>query len=447
MVSNFKIFIVEDDPFYRNVLNYHLSLNPETTISCFETGQECLDNLHLKPDAITLDYSLPDISGEVVLNRILAFDNQIPVIIVSGQDDIGTAIDLLKKGAYDYVIKDDDAKNRIWNIINNIIEKNELKREVQDLKEQVKSQFDIKTNIISSSKAMHRVITMINKSLNSNITVSINGETGSGKEVVAKSIHYNSNRAKSPFIPVNIAAIPSELIETELFGHEKGSFTGAIARRIGKFEEAKDGTLFLDEIGEMDLNMQAKLLRILQERELTRVGGNDIIKLKCRVISATHKNLSEEVAAGKFREDLYYRLIGLPIFVPPLRERDSDVILLAKHFAFEYAKDNNVKIKLLPDAQNKLLNYHWPGNIRELKAVVELACVMTDSDEVNPEHIIFNSHNTMESILSSELTMEAYKIAIIGHYLNKYDKDILTVAKKLAIGKSTIYRMVQNNLI
>lgn len=447
MVSNFKIFIVEDDPFYRNVLNYHLSLNPETTISCFETGQECLDNLHLKPDAITLDYSLPDISGEVVLNRILAFDNQIPVIIVSGQDDISTAINLLKKGAYDYVIKDDDTKNRIWNIFNNIIEKKALKKEVQELKEQVKSQFDIKTNIISSSKAMQRVVTMINKSLNSNITVSITGETGSGKEVVAKSIHYNSNRSKRPFIPVNIAAIPSELIETELFGHEKGAFTGALSRRIGKFEEAKDGTLFLDEIGEMNLSMQAKLLRVLQERELTRVGGNEIIKLKCRVISATHKNLSEEVVAGRFREDLYYRLIGLPIFVPPLRERDSDIILLAKHFAFEYAKDNNLKIKISPEAQNKLLHYHWPGNIRELKTVVELACVMTDTEEVNPEHIILNSHKTLESILTSELTMEEYKIAIIGHYLKKYDKDIITVAKKLEIGKSTIYRMLQNNLI
>jgi DNA-binding NtrC family response regulator len=317
MNSNFKIFIVEDDPFYRNILNYHLSLNPDNSINCYESGQECLDNLHLKPDATTLDYSLLDISGEDILNRIFAYDNQIPVIIVSGQDDIETAINLLKKGAYDYVIKDDDAKNRIWNIINNIIEKNELKREVQDLKEQVKTQFDIKTKIISISKAMHQVITMINESLNTNITVSISEETGSGKEVVAKSIHYNSNRSRKPFIPANIAAIPKDLIETELFGREKGAFTGAIARRIGKFEEAKDGTLFLDEIGEMDLNMQAKLLRVLQERELTRVGGNEIIKLKCRVISATHKNLSEEVATGKFREDLYYRLIGLPIFCAP----------------------------------------------------------------------------------------------------------------------------------
>lgn len=448
MADNFNVFVVEDDEFYGEILEYHLSLNPDITVTKFSTGKDFLNNLDKRPSAVTLDYSLPDIAGEEVLKKIKEYDADIPVVIISGQEDIKTAISLLKEGAYDYIVKDEDTKDRIWNTIKNIREKQDLKTEISQLKQQVTKKYDLTTSIIGSSPAMKKVFAMVEKAVSSNITVSITGETGTGKEVVAKAIHYNSARSKKPFIAVNITAIPSELIESELFGHEKGSFTGAVSRRIGKFEEAGEGTIFLDEIGEMDINMQSKLLRVLQERELTRVGGNAVVKVKCRVLSATHKDLAEEVRKGNFREDLYYRLLGLPINLPPLRERGNDILLLSKHFIDEYCQENDLgKLKLTPKAQNKLFKYPWPGNIRELKAVIELSCVMADGDVIDEEHITFNSTGSIDTLLQNEMSLEEYKNRIVRHYLDKYNNDVVSVAKKLDIGKSTIYRMLQEQVI
>ncbi|MEY2925207.1 MAG: hypothetical protein RLZZ337_1757 [Bacteroidota bacterium] len=448
MSSNFNVFVVEDDEFYGEILEYHLTLNPDISVTKFAIGKDFLANLDKNPDAVTLDYSLPDISGEEVLKKIKEYNSDIPVVIISGQEDIRTAISLLKEGAYDYIVKDSDTKDRIWNAIKNIREKVELKAEISELREQVKTKYDFSNNIIGNSPAMKKVFAKAEKAINSNITVSVTGETGTGKELVAKAIHYNSSRAKKPFVAVNITAIPKELIESELFGHEKGAFTGAIARRIGKFEEAGEGTIFLDEIGEMDINMQSKLLRVLQERELTRVGGTGLVKIKCRVISATHKDLSEEVRNGNFREDLYYRLIGLPINLPPLHERGNDVLVLAKHFVDEYCRENGVeKLKISSKAQNKLFKYPFPGNIRELKAVAELSCVMVDGDTIDEEHITFNSTGSIDTLLQNEMTLEEYKTKIIKHYLDKYNSDVLKVSAKLGIGKSTIYRMLQERIV
>ena len=448
MADNFSVFVVEDDEFYSEVLEYHLSLNPDITVTKFTNAKEFLKNLDKNPDAVTLDYSLPDMSGEDVLKKIKEYNSEIPVVMVSGQEDIKTAITLLKDGAYDYIVKDEDTKDRIWNAIKNIREKEGLKKEISELKQQVKKKYNFTTSIIGNSPSMKKIFAMIEKAVSSNITVSITGETGTGKEIVAKSIHYNSTRAKKPFVAVNITAVPSELIESELFGHEKGSFTGANARRIGKFEESGEGTIFLDEIGEMDINMQSKLLRVLQERELTRVGGNGTVKINCRIISATHKDLAEEVRKGNFREDLYYRLLGLPVTLPPLRERGNDTLLLAKHFIDEYAEENDMGIlKLSSKAQNKLFKYSWPGNIRELKAVVELCCVMTDSDLIEEEHITFNSTGSIDTLLQNEMTLEEYKNRIVKHFLDKYNSDVVNVAKRLDIGKSTIYRMLQERAV
>lgn len=447
-MKNFKIFVVEDDEWYGEVLSYHLGLNPDLEIHKFTTGKEVLAHLEEEPNLITLDYSLPDMSGSEVLKKIKAFDPDLPVVIISGQEDIKTAIRLLKEGAYDYLMKDDDTKDRIWNLIKNIREKDELKEEITQLKSQISQKYDFSKSMVGGSPVMKKVYDLINKAIQSNITVSITGETGTGKEVVAKAIHYNSAKKSKPFVAVNITAIPSELIESELFGHEKGSFTGAINRRIGKFEEAGEGTLFLDEIGEMDINMQSKLLRVLQERELTRVGGNQVVKLKCRVIVATHRDLAEEVRKGKFREDLYYRLLGLPVQLPPLRQRGNDVILLAKHFIKEFAKENDtIEHKLSIAAQNKLMKYSWPGNIRELKAVIELACVMADNDQIDEDQISFNSTGSIDTLLQEELALRDYTNRIIKYYLEKYDNDVLLVAKKLDMGKSTIYRMLKENMI
>lgn len=446
-MNGFKIFIVDDNELYAKASQHHLSLNPDNEVEAFSTGKECLNSLYTKPNLVFLDYSLPDISGIEVLRKIKQSYSEIPVVIVSGQEDVSTAVELLKEGAYDYIVKDENAHERMWKATNNIKENFMLRDELDKLREEVDHKYDF-SNIKGNSPALKKVYKLIEKAAQTNITVSITGETGTGKELVAKAIHYNSsNKQKRPLVAVNIAAIPRDLLESELFGHEKGAFTGAVNRRIGKFEEASGGTIFLDEIGEMDLNLQAKLLRVLQEKEVTRIGSNNAIKISARVLVATHKSLSEEVKAGRFREDLYYRLLGLPIELPPLRERGNDIVVLAKHFVDEFAKENTMgKIQISPEAQKKLLSYDWPGNVRELKAVVELASVLCDEGKIAEDNISFNStSNGLSELLSKELTLKDYNQKIIQHFLDKYERNVVTVAKKLDIGKSTIYRMVKNN--
>ncbi|MHA7101535.1 sigma-54-dependent transcriptional regulator [Roseivirga pacifica] len=439
-----KIFVVEDDPVYQKMLRYIVELNPDHVIQTFSTGSECLDHLNENPTVITLDYSLPDMSGEEVLKAIKTYNKNINVIIVSSQDSINTAVELLKHGAYDYITKDADTKNRLLNSINNAKKSTSLIREINQLREEIGQKYDFAKSIIGESSAMQRVFKLMSKAINTNITVSITGETGTGKEVIAKAIHYNSERKKKPFVAVNIAAIPETLIESELFGHEKGAFTGALARRKGKFEEAHTGTLFLDEIGEMDINLQAKLLRALQEREVTRIGGNEVVKFDCRILVATHRSLPEEVKKGNFREDLYYRLLGVPIELPPLRDREKDILLIAQHFLQEFSSDNNMgRIRISAEAQKKLLNYTFPGNVRELKSVIELSAVMCDENVIEPSDITLNTMQKEGQFLWEEMTLRQYTFKIIRHYLEKYDNNVLKVADKLDIGKSSIYRYLK----
>ena len=443
--QTFKLFIVEDDVWYGSMLEHYLSLNPEYEVKRFESPGDFFAMLHENPDVVTLDYSLPDCDGSEVLRKIKQHNPDIQVIIISGQEDVATAINLLKNGAFDYIVKDDDTKDRLWNSILHLREISNLKLEVESLKTQVGRKYDFSQLIVGKSDAINKVFALIEKASNTNITVSITGETGSGKEMVAKAIHYNSERHKQPFVTVNVAAIPRDLIESELFGHEKGSFTGAVTRRIGKFEEADKGTLFLDEIGELDINLQAKLLRVLQEREITRVGGNAVTTINVRIIVATHKNLLEEVKNKNFREDLYYRLIGLPVQLPPLRERGNDIIILAKNFADDFCKENKLpKKNLSPEVQQKLLSYPFPGNVRELKSIMELAVVMADGDTILPEHITLNISTSINDLLNKETSLKEFETQIIQHHLDKFDNDVLLVAKKLDVGKSTIYRMIQN---
>lgn len=440
----FKIFVVEDDPAYTKFLKYVLSLNPDFEVETFTSGKECLNNLHKNPAVITLDYSLPDMAGEKVLHEIQNYDPNISVIIVSAQEKIGTAVELLKLGAYDYITKDQETKERILNSINNARNKTSLIKQIDTLKKEISEKYEFEKSIVGSSPSIRKIFALLEKACSTNISVSISGETGTGKELVAKAIHYNSKRKNKPFVAVNIAAIPRELIESELFGHEKGAFTGAMTRRIGKFEEADGGTIFLDEIGDMEGSLQAKLLRVLQEREVTRIGGNQVIKLDVRIVAATHRDLAEEVKAGKFREDLYYRLLGLPIHLPPLRERGNDVILIAKHFLDQFTKDNQMpKFKISQEAQEKLLQYAFPGNIRELKSIIELAAVMASDQEIKPQDISFNSSTRVESFLHQEMCMQDYMYRIIRHFLNKYDNNVLEVAKRLDVGKSSLYRYIK----
>ena len=445
-MDTFKIFVVEDDPFYGELLKRHLALNPDNEVYLYKTGKECLKNMHLNPDFISLDYGLPDISGLEVMKKIKLTHPNVPIVIVSGQEDVKTAIDLLKEGAYDYFTKTADTKDRLWNAVNKVRENKALHDELDELKEEVGKKYAYEKSIIGKSDAIKEVYRLIEKAIKTNITVSITGETGTGKELVAKAIHYNSPRAKKPFVAINVSAVPRELIESELFGYEKGAFTGATTRKIGKFEQANGGTLFLDEIGEMDMGMQAKLLRVLQERELTRIGGNTLIPVTARIIVATHRDLAKEVQEGNFREDLYYRLLGLPIELPPLRHRGNDILVLASHFMKTFAKENKMKPKQLTKAaRERLMKYPYPGNVRELKAIIDLAMVMSDDDVIDEEHITFKTSSAVSDFLLEENTLADYNKKIIRYYLNKNNGNVIKTAKQLDIGKSTIYRLLKNN--
>lgn len=443
----FKIFVVEDDEWYNRLLVHNLSLIPDYAIRSFATGKDCLANLNEDPQVITLDYRLPDMKGLEVLKHIKETSPETQVILISEQDDIEVVVELLKQGAYDYIVKSRDIKERLLNTVNNIRQGSKLKEEIISLRQEVRQKYSYQNTIVGNSPATQKMFELIDKATRTNITVTVTGETGTGKELVAKAIHYNSNRARKPFVAVNVAALPRELIESELFGHEKGAFTGANFRRIGKFEEANGGTLFLDEMAEMDISLQAKLLRALQEREIIRVGSNAPVKTDCRIIIATNKNLLEEVKQGRFRQDLYYRLYGLPIELPPLRERGNDVIVLAKHFINTFCRENNLSSKALsPEASNRLLSYPFPGNIRELKSIIELAVTLSDNDEITADNIIMSSgQDVLTETLSEETTLREYDIRIVKSFLRKYANNIKLVAEKLDIGVATIYRMLKED--
>nr|WP_320023559.1 sigma-54 dependent transcriptional regulator [uncultured Draconibacterium sp.] len=445
-VKTSKIFVVEDDEWYRRLLVHNLSMNPDYEVKAFGTGKECLNNLHELPDVVTLDYRLPDMKGLEVLKQIKAINDDIQVILISEQDDIEVVVDLLKHGAYDYIVKSKDIRERLLNTVNNISKEFKLKDEIRSLRQEVKKKYSYENTIVGNSPATQKIYNLIEKATRTNVTVSISGETGTGKELVAKAIHYNSSRAKQPFVPVNMAAIPNELIESELFGHEKGAFTGAAARRIGKFEEAHSGTLFLDEIAEMDISLQAKLLRALQEKEIIRVGSNKAIKIDCRIIIATNKNLLEEVKKGNFRQDLYYRFYGLPIDLPPLRDRGNDVIVLAKSFIQQFCKENKLEQKQLsPSASKKLLAYPFPGNVRELKSVIELAATLADEKEITADHLLLEDAENIAGLFTEELTLREYNLRLVKRMLEKYDNKPKVVADKLDIGVATIYRMLKED--
>lgn len=444
--NTLNIFVVEDNEWYNKLLVHNISLNPDYRVTSFFNGTDCLKALHKQPDVITVDYRLPDMNGLELLQKIKQENNDIHVILISEQEDIEVVVDLLKYGAYDYIVKSNDIKGRLLNTLKNVNSRLGLKRELNTLKKEVQKKYDFQKSIIGESEAIKKVYQLIDKALNTNIPVTITGETGTGKELVAKAIHYNSTRKDKPFVPVNVAAIPSELIESEMFGHEKGAFTGAAFSRKGRFEEANMGSLFLDEIGEMELTFQVKLLRALQEKEITRIGSNKTIKTDARIIVATNRNLQEEVKKGNFREDLFFRLFGLTINLPPLRERGKDILILANHFLKAFCEENNLALKTITlEARNKLMAYSYPGNIRELKAVIDLAATFSNNGEINPDDIIFSTFDPVGELMEDELTLREYDKRIVKTFLKKYNNDTKKVAQKLDIGVSTIYRMLKED--
>ncbi|MFM9944047.1 MAG: sigma-54-dependent transcriptional regulator [Bacteroidia bacterium] len=445
-MASYKIFVVEDDDWYSQILQYNLSLNPDYEIHFFANGADCLNSIHLNPDIITIDYSLPDMTGDKLFIKIKEINDSLPVIFISSQLEIPVVVKLLKLGVYDYFVKDENTKDLLWNSIIKSRETHNLKTEIDSLKTQLKVKYNYKSNIIGNSPAVNKVMELVSKSAQTNINVSINGETGTGKEVIAKAIHFSSPRASQPFVAINMAAIPKELLESELFGHEKGSFTGAASSKAGKFEEANNGTLFLDEIAEMDLNLQSKILRVIQEREFSRVGSNKVVKLNVRLITASHKNLLDEVGKGNFREDLYYRIIGFPIQLPPLRDRGNDILLLARHFADDFCKENNLSsLNFSTGASNALMRHHYPGNVRELKSIMELAAVMSNGGEIAEGDIQITPSRSNIAANDIDRTMKEHMSEIIAHYLKKYNNNVQKTATTLNIGKSTIYEMLKND--
>jgi len=386
---NTKVFIIEDDPIVTSVIKQSLIISSNCDIYTFENAEESLKNLHQNPDIVILDYNLPDEDGFSVMTKIKSYSQNIQVIICSGQEKADVVLKCLNNGANGYVFKDEMMIEYLRKSVSALSENAILRKEVEVLKDQIIDRNKY-SNIIGNSKEVLKVLRLIQKVEKNNMTVLVTGQSGTGKELVAKALHYNSNRSRKPFVIVNMGAIPTDLVESELFGHEKGAFTDAREKRIGKFEEADGGTIFLDEIGEMDLSLQTKLLRVLQEKEVTRIGSNKIMKLDFRLIAATNKNMLNEVKEGRFREDLFYRLQGFLIHLPPLKERDDDIILLGKSFLSDFCKENKMpQIQLSKDACSFMLDYDWPGNIRELKAVIERAALMAEDNIITVEDLTF----------------------------------------------------------
>jgi len=371
-----KVLFIDDDPRAQNTLK--MILSKDYSLSSAYTGQSGIEKVKEDdPDIVLLDIFLPDINGIEILKDIVALTCPPPVIMITESSDIQNVVRCVKIGAYDYIVKPYDLKvleNTIWRALQN-----------KTLRKQSVSSFPEFDEIIGDSAQVKEVKKFISRFADSDSPILILGESGTGKELVAKAIHKVSYRNKGPFIPVNCGAIPETLIESELFGSEKGAFTGAVSKP-GFFEKANNGTIFLDEIGEMSLSAQSRLLRVLQEKEITRVGSTKPIKLNIRILSATNKNLKEEVKKGCFREDLYYRFAVLVISLPALRERKDDIPILAAHFTKHFS---NNKKTLSTDAIIKLKEHSWSGNIRELKNVLERAVLMADDNIIKPENITY----------------------------------------------------------
>ncbi|MDZ4840131.1 MAG: sigma-54 dependent transcriptional regulator [Bacteroidota bacterium] len=386
-----SIYIIEDDLIYGRILQKNIESNGNYDVTLFQTGIDYLSALNSTPDIVSIDCNLPDLSGLELLQKTLEFNDEIPCIMLSGQEDINMVVQCYRNGARDYIVKNTTAPQDLLASILKFTKIVTQKKELEDLKSQIINRVRYQT-LLGESNSILSVIRLLQKVEKTEMMVLITGESGTGKEVVAKSIHVNSRRYKESYVTVNMAAIPVDLIESELFGHEKGAFTGADSRRIGKFEEANFGSIFLDEIGEMDLLLQTKLLRVLQEKTITRVGSNKEIKLNVRVIAATNKDLLKMVKEGKFREDLYYRLQGFLIHLPPLRDRGNDVLILANHFLKSFDLDNKVIAfhSISNAAIQKLLAHNWPGNVRELKNVVERSTIIADEVEIQDDDIIIH---------------------------------------------------------
>jgi two-component system response regulator AtoC len=456
--DQFIIWLIGPDSYYITRLCHRLSLNPDYRVRRFTTVAAALAARPTPgmppPNALVLDsddaaHALPRRLVPKLRERL----PQAPFFVLADQTDTVFEAELLQQGVTEYIIKDAGSPERLWQAI---AKARTPRPTAAAPAAPTPTPPAERSPLLGEHATMQRVRDLITKAARTSITVSVSGETGTGKELVAQAIHQQSARASRSFVAINMAAIPRELLESELFGHEKGAFTGASARRIGRFEEASGGTLFLDEIADLELVLQAKLLRVLQERAVTRVGGREAVPFDVRLVVATHRDLAAEVRAGRFREDLYYRLLGLPIELPPLRSRGHDVLLLATAFEQDFARQNELPSRLFrADAQQLLLSYPFPGNVRELKAVVELATVLAEGPSIIAADLPLRgaATATQATALTDEAetspsgtypSLREQTLAIMQRSLLETRGDVVAAASRLRVGRSTLYRLIQS---
>lgn len=443
------ILVVDDDYAHRLMLKKLLG---GWGYAVFEAddGAVAIEAVRQKSfDLILMDIRMLNVSGIEALEQIRIINPVVPVIIMTAYASVETAVNAMKKGAYDYLTKPLDF-DELKIVIARATEHNRLKLENENLKIRLEQQFD-RQNIIGRSLPMSRLLETVAQVAPTEATVLITGESGTGKEIIANAIHYNSPRKQASFVKINCAALTETLLESELFGHEKGAFTGAERRREGKFVQAHGGTLFLDEVSEMSRAMQVKLLRVLQEREVTRVGGSELLKIDVRVIAASNKDLKDEIQKGNFREDLFYRLNVVSLNVPPLRERREDIPLMAQHFLDVFAGRNHKAIRgFTPRALEKIMAYHWPGNIRELMNAVERAVILARADVLDEEEIalIMEDRGGKEDITVPDrslpnLSLEDIEKQSILEMLKNCGGNKSETARRLGITRKTLRTKLQ----
>jgi DNA-binding NtrC family response regulator len=461
-----KILLIDDDPKLLRLVEYELGEAGFETVTA-ETGHEALDRVREQtPAAVVLDLMLPDISGKELLDWFRREHPRVPVVVLTAQDQVEDAVECMRLGAADFVQKPFE-RARLVTSVRNACHQRRLEQRVQALATELRKDegFDA---ILGHSTALRDAVSLLGRAAGNNVTVLLTGESGTGKEVAARAIHAESDRRTAPFVAVNCGAIPEGLIESELFGHEKGAFTGATSRREGCFEQADGGTLFLDEIGELRTDLQVRLLRVLQERCVVRVGSSQTHPVDVRVLAATNRDLKAESTTGAFREDLYYRLAVFPVKLPALRERDGDVKLLAEHFVRNFAARYRRDVRGISDDVVRMLeSYGWPGNVRELENVLERAVILEDSMTIGiasiPEELVraasaavgasvpVSAPGTHASVLPDSVPRSADEIApfheeerrIIQRALELTGWNVQETAQRLELGRNTVYRKIE----
>ncbi len=446
------ILVVDDDPSHLTVLKTIIK-SWGYTVSSTDDGTHAVESVKERPfDLILMDVRMAQMSGIEALKKIKDYNPAIPILIMTAYSSVDSAVEALKAGAYDYLTKPLDFEV-LKLTLERALEHTGLKEENKYLKDKLSADYELK-NIIGKSRSMKEMIDMLAMIAPSEATVLITGESGTGKELVAKSIHHNSNRKGHPLIVVNCAALTETLLESELFGHEKGAFTGADKRREGRFMKANRGTIFLDEIGETSPKMQAKLLRVIQEREIQRVGGEETLSVDVRILAATNRNLEADIIEGKFREDLYYRLNVVALNVPPLRDRQDDIPLLAQHFLAKYAEKNRKQVRdFSPLAMDMLLKYEWPGNVRELENTIERAVILLPGEHITEKEL---PSNITESYSKNRDWIEQPKSLAASRPLGEIEKEAILAtleaaggnksetARRLRINRKTLHKKLKD---